>query len=595
MTIPLDGTGGLFTRLGQIGQLYLATIADLAQAADALGYRVDDIAAQYTSTDQDLISGLYAARDSHRNASSGLFSYLQQLSQNTLIEMANDSYPLPARSLELAIAQLVDEMREASALLDAPAVSAGAVSTASYNVGTGDLIVSVLSNLGGVQNYILDETVRLVCTSDTSTGATKYNETFFVTTPASVPNTDRTWPQGSGLSSSITSINPQADAAQGNLLTNSDFNSFTGNIPDDWTVASGTAGTDFLGGGTGEAYAGDNCLRFAYNAGTGTPELRQQITNIQAATAYTFSCLMKKTASLSGAGAIRIALVDSGGTVLTDPQGNACSTTLTLSGFTTSYVRKTLTTWTPRALPASGGVFLSIKITTAIADSGQSVYVDWGALNLMTQLYTGGPYVSLFSGSTAWRKNDLLECAIDNDYSGQLLHFADRVFDLRNKVFATGSTVPDIPTGSATVSDDLIALTPAYALAAQIAPKNWNNDAPVTDTIDMNLWDEVWFFLMLAPTGAIDSTVAFKLQSDSDSGFGSPSDISGKAISAFGATDDGKAAIIKLKDSEVSERYVRGLATVGNGTTNIITVAAIGVRPRTTPASNIAAVTQVIA
>jgi hypothetical protein len=451
VTIPLDGSEGFFTRLGKIGLTHNTILEHLRAGAGAMGPLVDDIAAEYATTDQDVIAGtdgLYAALATYRSSPSSWFSYSQGLAQRTITAMADDDSPLNVEAYLAALEILIYQMLVASESVNLPTMTLGSPAYGSLNEGDGTLVGTIKAGDGSTQPYIFDETVRLVCTSDVTDGATKWNETFSVTTPASVGNLEYTWPEGSGVSSTLQSVNPSADAGQGNLLTNSDFNTFTvANTPDSWTISVGEAGTDILAGGSGEVYAGANCLRLTYNASGPLSELRQAVT-VTAATAYTFSCLMKKTAGLSGAGAIRLALVDGSGTVLTDPQGNACSASFTLSGFTTSYVRKNLTTWTPRILPTT--TYLQIKITTAIADASQSVYIDWGALNAMSQLYTGGPMLSLFSGASQWLKDDVVTVAVNNAYDGLLLLYADRVFDLRTN----GLVLPT--DASPSVADSLI-------------------------------------------------------------------------------------------------------------------------------------------
>lgn len=54
------------------------------------------------------------------------------------------------------------------------------------------------------------------------------------------------WPDGSTASTSINVIDPDVeDTTTGNLLTNSNFETWTvANIPDDWTILVGAAGTD---------------------------------------------------------------------------------------------------------------------------------------------------------------------------------------------------------------------------------------------------------------------------------------------------------------------------------------------------------------
>lgn len=449
MAIPLDSGEGFFTRLGKAGGT-LKSVWDHLAAGD-IGTHIDELFAMYDATDADVVAGsagLYAALEAYR-ASPTLPGAIQTIVQNTLVEMANDDSPLNVRTTAVAMALLLDQMRTASESLNRPTTSLGSVTAGGLNVGNGGLVASLAAADGSFQPYVFDEDVRFVCSGDVSTGSTQYAEPFAVTTPAAAQELAWNWPGGSGVSSSLSSIDPASDNAAGNLLTNSDFNTFTvANTPDSWTISVGTPGTDILAGGSGQAYAGGNCLNLVYQAAGPLTELRQTV-SLRPLTAYTFSLMGKKTAGLSGAGALRLALVNAAtGTVLTDPQGNACSTTFTLSGWTTGYVRKSLTTWTPRVMPTTAA--LQIKVTTAIADAANGIYLDWGALNAMTQLYVGGPFVSLFSGATSWQQGDTLTLPVNNAYDGLLVAMADRLFSMRQN----GYVVPT--SGSPTVADSLL-------------------------------------------------------------------------------------------------------------------------------------------
>jgi hypothetical protein len=124
------------------------------------------------------------------------------------------------------------------------------------------------------------------------------------------------------------------------------------------------------------------------------------------------------------------------------------------------------------------------------------------------------------------------------------------------------------------------------AVVGKIDPALRDDTTANTGAIDMSKFHEVMFILQV---GATDITVDAKLQEDSDSGFGSASDISGKAIGQASATDDNKVWIINLKSDELtpSKRYARMLITVGDGTSGAYTSAvALGMRPRFGPASD---------
>jgi hypothetical protein len=126
--------------------------------------------------------------------------------------------------------------------------------------------------------------------------------------------------------------------------------------------------------------------------------------------------------------------------------------------------------------------------------------------------------------------------------------------------------------------------TERAAIVATIDPQNGNNAATSSDAVDMSKFHEAMFILA---TGVIDETVDFKLQ-ESDASGGSYTDITGKAITQLAATDDNKQAVITLKSEELGtgKRHVKAVATVGNGSSSLICVIALGMNPRFGPASD---------
>jgi hypothetical protein len=133
------------------------------------------------------------------------------------------------------------------------------------------------------------------------------------------------------------------------------------------------------------------------------------------------------------------------------------------------------------------------------------------------------------------------------------------------------------------------------AVVGTIDPANHNNSTPSSDVVDMSKFHEAVFILI---AGAIDSTIDFKLEESADGSSGW-TDISGKAITQeTGGDDDNKQWVINLKSEEMAagKRYVRATLTIGNGTTNIVGLVALGLCPRFGPASDddLASVSQVV-
>jgi hypothetical protein len=66
---------------------------------------------------------------------------------------------------------------------------------------------------------------------------------------------------------------------------------------------------------------------------------------------------------------------------------------------------------TPRSMPDE--VYVDLILTTALTD-GRSVYADLLSMTGMTQLYLGGPSLSVHSGGAAPAMNDLGTLAVVN-------------------------------------------------------------------------------------------------------------------------------------------------------------------------------------
>jgi hypothetical protein len=122
------------------------------------------------------------------------------------------------------------------------------------------------------------------------------------------------------------------------------------------------------------------------------------------------------------------------------------------------------------------------------------------------------------------------------------------------------------------------------AVVATTDPANINGSTVTSDAVDMSKYHEALFIILL---GAVDAAITAKLQEASTSG-GSYSDISGKAITALGGSDDNKQVVINLKSSELtpSKSFVKLSITSASGTTNIVGSVALGMRPRFGPGSD---------
>lgn len=450
--------GGLFPILGKLIRAmrsandYRGTtnITEIDSAGDS----VDDIVTQFT-TNKDIIDGLWTQLENHRSSQSGWLSYLRGVAERIVIELADDDVTLVSKDIATALEELISQMEDNSDSVDASTVSASASADAG-NTGDAKVVVSVKRKDGLNNELVFAETMELECTSDSYTGGqTAGQETFTLRGEVAVSDAlDWQWPAGSGVTTTVTAVDANVDA-NGNLLTNSDFEDFTSNVPDNWAVLVGTAGTTILRETT-TVYDGSSSLEFVGDAGSTLSSIAQTFDSASGTTSelapntvYHFSCLGRKSASLA-AGVLEISLVDSSNAYITDDQGNNLATTIAHGSLSSSaWTQFSGTFTTPKVLPTS--YKLRVRASTALTD-GESAFLDHLSLAAATEAYTGGPWVSVHSGATNSLLEDLYTLSISNNFAGDFQKEFDRLFNMKS----LGLQLPSNSGGSETVADTLI-------------------------------------------------------------------------------------------------------------------------------------------
>lgn len=507
MAIPITGAGSLFVRLGHIFGILLDVNAARGSGVTAPDYTptvlskvngnvIPDYAAG--TADYPLLAGqptirgvtgvnLLSEHGNWQQAQKQFLQKLQALSQATLIDMANADTPQPTLSLQSAMALLVAQLA-GNFNVAASSVAVGAQTNgvpapnATYpSGGNGNsgpvVLVSVKDGKGYQLDNTLAETLTVTTTKDAqSGGAAKWGETYSVAGSADASGGDRLsqlWPSGSGRTLlGQTYVNAALNNSGGNLLQNSEFATFTtANQADNWTYATGSAGTS--AGNIGQSNTGfqdSSCLEFfgdgstlqavtqAFNT-TPTTSVGAGGTSYNILTApdvpFGFNCWIKVSA-VPTAGVMKVDLIDGSGNIINDDSGTANTITvdLTSGGInTTSWHNVQGTFHMPAANPSSTPVKLRIRLSTAI-DNGKDLFVDRVAVSLMTQLYGsgtgGGPFVAAYSGNTQTLLNDFWTLALTNTM-GSWISLFQRVFGMQE----LGLRLPT--TGGSTISTTLIA------------------------------------------------------------------------------------------------------------------------------------------
>lgn len=354
-----------------------------------------------------------------------------------------------------------------TATVNATTVSVGAQTAVNTPNGNAIIVVTSLNGFGQTHQYSNKDLFTFVCTADAQTGGATAGQEFVTVTGQAFINNSYSflWPGGSGISTQIPACSSEVNnsGAATNVLQNSSFNTFTNaNVADNWTIATGTAGTQVVQASGGNAYRGANSISFVGDGSTLTAitQLFNQApaTGIGAGgtsyqplptTPYAVNGWLKLSAGSPAAGILEIALIDGSGNIINDGSNTPNVSTVTLTSIAdTNWHNFNAVFRLPPVLPTT--IKLRIRLSTALS-SGKTVYIDAVAMNPMAQLYKGGPAVSIFSGNSNLIKNDTWTLAYTPTW-GQVQLYLERTFGMK----ALGLRMP-AATASSTVNDNVIA------------------------------------------------------------------------------------------------------------------------------------------
>lgn len=345
--------------------------------------------------------------------------------------------------------------------VNASTVSVGAQTNFGNPNGNPIIVISALNGKGQTQQYSYNETITCTVTADAQTGnATLGQELLSVVGQSAAASFFAyNWPAGSGSSLSLNAVSSLTNNSNGNVLQNSSWTTFTtANVPDNWTVVTGTAGTQVVAGGSANAYVGTNSLGFVGDSATLTAitQLFNQTPStivgaggtsykILPTTPYCVNFWFKLSAASPSAGVLEVALIDGSGNILNDYSDNQNLVTANLhTTADTNWHNVNAVFRLPVVLPAQ--VKLRIRLSTALT-TGTTVYISGLSLNPMTQFYSGGPFVSIFSGNTQMILNDAWTLAYTVTW-GLVQQYAQRFFGVgtlgyRLPAATSSPTVPD--------------------------------------------------------------------------------------------------------------------------------------------------------
>lgn len=459
MALTYDGTNGLFTRLGKI--IYLMDLVRGYQST--IVSEIADIKAEYTSSSAYMVAALGDAEQQARSLDP-LLQSLQSAAATTLIEMcyaeatAASTNAMLNKAVPDALIWLIKQMKTDSETIERNTVGKGTLTADGTNNGNGTVVALVECPnvlLGNTANWpnIRAEVLDIRCISDAQNGSiSRGNEIFQIRGQPALSTLNRSFPAGSGRAVQAVALCANIDAGPRyqNILTNSDFETQTSNVPDYFTVSSGTAGTDFLTETTAaNVYRGSSSIKAA--ATSTTWKIRQQLGSGSGSVGkltpdrpYVIAFAAKK--DVGATGTIRVSVQDGSGNIL---GGGTFAVTAAHGALTTSFSLVTATVFAPRVIATD--TYLVVETTVGIATA--AMYIDEVIIAEMVQIAPGSQYLSIISGSSDYNSDDNFRYTFTNTGNGAFAVAFDRLFDM----YGLGLALPDAASPGETIADSLIA------------------------------------------------------------------------------------------------------------------------------------------
>lgn len=444
MSVTLTGQEGFFTRAGVFIGEYNRIAALYGSAQDA-GFL--SIWSQFASADQAAVQGLPDAVTAFRSSGASYQSTLVADGQQAMLLQVARTESLVPYSVAQALTLVRDQMVATAQSINRPTIGGSSAAGAS-NLGDTVIAVSTTNIYGDPLDMTLPEVFTITCTAE----GNDYNATLQAVGQAAVSPTAYNWPQGSGVSRSLTTLDP---AGSGGLLTDGGFANWSGtgtNTPTNWDILNGAAGTTIFRSVAGGVRTATDAAQITSDGASAT-QLTQDV-SVSVNTVYA-ACFFAKINATTATGTFRIALTDGDGTVINNDAGTPLSAEYDLNGeIDTTYAIHTVFFSTPRQLPST----VRLQIGTSVAaTAAREITFDLVGLVAATPLYglagsgTSGPFLTAFSGADPTAIDDTWTATFTNNITTQSFALgAERVYGLRNLGVYFPSDV------SPTISDSLV-------------------------------------------------------------------------------------------------------------------------------------------
>ncbi len=445
---------GLFIQLGKIAKHYNAQRAD----AINLGADIEEILDSFqamTSGSPDLMTEGFATQGvGWQGEYSQRRSALRSLALTRLLDRVTVLDQIGATSTDTTevIRKIIAAMIADSASIDRSTVTIGAVSAGAGNEGNGtvlltkvlDAVTSPGSGQAGtyqaVRQYkdqdselaVTSETFRFTCTADSFADGLADGAESFSWEGRIADSQHGFEDEGSGVIGGISPL--QAN----NLIQNGDFESFTGNIPDNWELVDGTAGTHVVEESSApNVYHGESALRFDGDGAEASIEIKYEVSNasVVGGKRYCVAFRLKGSATIA-AGAFLCQFEGTGYTA-----GVTEKVSIAAGAIPTSQTLEHFFVNMPDTIPAD---FALVVRWSGTPTAAKSLWLDDFAFGPVA--YGGGVGAVIVRGSDPFVRDDQFTSAISNDDAGVFQKFFRQNF---------GFQLPSAAAAAETIDDAL--------------------------------------------------------------------------------------------------------------------------------------------
>jgi hypothetical protein len=336
--------------------------------------------------------------------------------------------------VQTVLFNLIRDMNDNTVTVNRSTVTLGSVTTDCQNSSIGTVLTGKVMDRvsapvsGGRANpeykgvdcelAVASETMVFTCTQDGETGASSGGELWSwlgeptSRDPFSYEN------RGSGTGPSLRTLNAET------YLSNLDFEDFTASAPDDWTIATGAAGSTIDDEtGASNIYGGSTGLKLLGNASIASIEITQAlpVSRLLPGKRYCFAIWVKGNASIS-AGTLTIILKGTGYTAGSTEKIEMNQAALAAqTSFDIEYFFVTM----PDVIPDD----LYLSIALAGTPSAHAIYLDTGAFGPV--VYHGGVHACIVAGKNAFLKNDRLRVTNTNNESGVVQTYFGKAYKVQ--------------------------------------------------------------------------------------------------------------------------------------------------------------------